>query len=496
MEGIGVCKMVKTVRPIFRKLFKTVNDPVLILNTSCQIESINDFAAQLLNIDPASRQELQLDELSKARWNDFVSKIQNELGGFCNLNVKIGENRYKEIRLIGYFHKEKNLVFARIALMTEKRSLLNQKSNLDIYSMFNDISHGIILSDKNGYILDANDMALEYFQCGKNHLINKQHEMIFEKLEDYEYSKLQYFANLLNTGRASVHVSGMNKHGEEIFLKLDSKFNYKMNMIVTTMTDETEIMLLKQQVEQQETLDSIGQMAASIAHEIRNPLTSLKGFLELIKINSSGDNLNYLNVMDSELQRMDEILNEILYLSKPKQVHYEEISVFQIVQDVVELMIPFALQNNIMLKIDSYNYYHLNIKGNHTRLKQMLINLVKNAIEVMVEGGTITIKLETNNDEIDVLVIDEGPGLTDREIDQLFTPFYTTKPTGTGLGLPLVKKVIEEHHGSINIESSVGVGTTFKISLPICDKKVICTEKEKLIDVWIKKESLDRLPVV
>lgn len=269
-----------------------------------------------------------------------------------------------------------------------------------------------------------------------------------------------------------------------------------MNMIVTTMTDETEIMLLKQQVEQQETLDSIGQMAASIAHEIRNPLTSLKGFLELIKINSSGDNLNYLNVMDSELQRMDEILNEILYLSKPKQVHYEEISVFQIVQDVVELMIPFALQNNIMLKIDSYNYYHLNIKGNHTRLKQMLINLVKNAIEVMVEGGTITIKLETNNDEIDVLVIDEGPGLTDREIDQLFTPFYTTKPTGTGLGLPLVKKVIEEHHGSINIESSVGVGTTFKISLPICDKKVICTEKEKLIDVWIKKESLDRLPVV
>lgn len=496
MEGIGVCKMVKTVRPIFRKLFKTVNDPVLILNTSCQIESINDFAAQLLNIDPTIRQELPMDELSKARWNDFVSKIRNELGGFCNLNVNIGKNKFKEIRLMGYFHEQKNLVFARIALMTEKSNLVSQRSNLDVYSMFNDISHGIILSDKNGYILDANDMALEYFQCGKKHLINKQHEMIFEKLNDYEYSKLQYFANLLNTGRASVHVSSMNKHGEDIYLKLDSKFNYKMNMVVTTMTDETEKMLLKQQLEQQESQDSIGQMAASIAHEIRNPLTSLKGFLELIKINSSDENLSYLNIMDSELQRMDEILNEILYLSKPKQTQYEQISVFQVVHDVVELMIPYALQNNIMLKIDSYNYYSLNILGNNTRLKQMLINLVKNAIEVMADGGTIIIKLETNNDGIDVSVIDEGPGLTDKEINQLFTPFYTTKPTGTGLGLPLVKKVIEEHNGSIKIESSVGKGTTFKISLPICDEKIICTEEENIIDVWLENETLDRLPVV
>ncbi|PYF06494.1 ATP-binding protein [Ureibacillus chungkukjangi] len=485
--------MVKTVRPIFRKLFQTVKDPVLILNTSCQIESINDYAAQMLNIDQSSRSLLEMDESSKSKWNNYLKKIQSTLGGFCNLNLKIDEGKYKEFRMMGYFHEKKDLIFVRISPKSEASSI-NESNSIDIYSMFNDISHGIILTDLNGEIVDLNSQALQCMQCEKSQIIKKQHEVIFETLSDYEYSKLQYFANLMNGGRATINVS--SDIGKPSYYKMESKFNYNMNMIVTTITDETEKILLKQQVEQQQTLNSIGQMAASIAHEIRNPMTSLKGFVDLLRLNSNEDHQNYLSVMDSELQRMESILTDLLYLSKPKQRSYEETSITHVVKEVIELMIPHAIQYNVMLKMDDSNYCPISIMGNHNRLKQMLINLVKNAIEVMCSGGVVVIKLENHDGGVEVSVIDEGTGLSDAEMDQLFTPFFTTKATGTGLGLALVKKVIEEHNGTISVESNIGIGTTFKISLPISERQYLRHEDDNLIEMWMSHDSFNRLPVV
>ncbi|MFC7685607.1 ATP-binding protein [Ureibacillus sp. GCM10028918] len=487
--------MVKTVRPIFRKLFQTVKDPVLILNTSCQIESVNDFAAQMLNIDQTSGQQLQMDESSKSRWSNYLEKIKSNLGGFCNLNLMIDENQFKEFKLMGYYHEKKDLIFVRISPTSDTGSIL-ESSNVDIYSMFNDISHGIILTNLSGEIVDANTIALQYIQCEKSNIIKKQHEMLFDSLTDYEYTKLQYFADIMNTGRASICVSNVGENGQINYYRMDSKFNYNMNLIVTTITDETEKILLKQQVNQQESLNSIGQMAATIAHEVLNPMTSLKGFIELLKLNySSVDNLNYLSVMDSELQRMESILTELLYLSKPIERSYEETSIIQVVNEVTELMTPHALKHNILLKLVDCNDYPI-IMGNHNRLKQMLINLIKNAIEVMCNGGVIMIKVENHNEGVEVSIIDEGRGLSDIEMDQLFTPFFTTKSTGTGLGLALVKKVVEEHKGSINVESTLGLGTTFKISLPVYDGQYLSRDGHNSIEMWIDYKSLNRLPVV
>jgi len=495
MERIGERKMVKTVRPIFRKLFQTVKDPVLILNTSCQIESINDFAAQMLNINHTTDQQLQLDELSKSIWYNFLTKIQSNLAGFCNLNIKIGEDEFKEFRLMGYYHEKKELIFVRISPLTETSKILD-RSNIDIYSMFNDISHGVILTDLNGDIVDANLQALQYIQCEKSQIIMKPHEVLFESLSDYEYSRLQYFANLMNNGRAAISVSSVSSDGQILYYKLESRFNNNMNLMVTTITDETEKVLLKQQVEQQQSLNSMGQMAASIAHEIRNPMTSLKGFVELLRLNSCVDHQNYLAVMDSELQRMESILTELLHLSKPRERIYEETSIVRVVNEVIELMMPLAVQHNILLKLDDCDFYNLNILGNHNRLKQMLINLVKNAIEVMPNGGVVVVKICNHDSGIEVSVIDEGHGLTDGEMNQLFTPFFTTKATGTGLGLALVKKVVEEHNGSISVESALGLGTTFKIALPICDSQTVNQEDERLIELWMDHGIVNRLPVV
>lgn len=488
--------MVKTVSPIFRNLFQNVKDPVLILNTSCQIELINDTAAQLLNIDTSINQELQLDEPSKSNWLSFLTKILSDFEGYCNLNIKIGENVYQQIRLKGYFVEKKNLIFARIVPIKGKGYILQERSSMDVYTIFNDIPHGIILTDMNGMIVKVNDLALYYVQCEKGNIINKLHDTIFENLIDIEYSKLQYKANLLNNGRASINVSNINDMGEQIYLKLDSKINYKMNLVVTTITDETEKVLLKQKVDHQNSLNSVGHFAASIAHEIRNPMTSLKGFVELLKMNNSTDNKNYLNVMESELQRMDLILSELLFLSKPRELHYNEISIEKVVKEVIELLMPQAFQHHILLKLETSDYYNINIIGSDNRLKQMLINLVKNAIEVMENGGTITMKIENNNHVVNLSIIDQGPGLRDSEVQHLFTPFYTTKSTGTGLGLPLVKKVIDEHNGSIVVKSTVGEGTTFKISLPISDSQHMNSEPEHIMDMWFQGDTMNRLSVI
>lgn len=486
--------MVKTVRPIFRKMFQTVKEPLLILNTSCQIESINDFAADMLNIDSSKKQIIQLDELSKTRWNNFLNNMKQNLGGFCHLNFQIGESRFKEMHLMGYFHEKKEVIFARISKMAEIPTLtLQENNNSHIHSILNDFAHGIILTDLNGEIVDVNEKALHYIGYDKLKLLKKRHDFLFEALIDYEFKKQQYFSDLLINGRASIDVMHFCENGQHLYYNLESKLNHDSNLIMTTITDETEKRVLQQQIEQQQSLNSIGQMAASIAHEIRNPMTSLKGFVELIRLNASEDNKNYLSVMDSELERMESILSELLYLSKPKERKYEETSIQQVVDEVVELMYPHAMQHNIVLKIEDCDYYNFNIMGNANRLKQMLINLVKNSIEVMHHGGEIVVKLENKNDAVEISIKDEGTGMSETQLEQLFTPFYTTKSAGTGLGLALVKKVIEEHSGIIEVESEIGRGTLFKILFPISNIQRVHDEEEELIKMWMSKEPMDSL---
>ncbi|RKJ17291.1 PAS domain-containing sensor histidine kinase, partial [Butyricicoccus sp. 1XD8-22] len=145
-------------------------------------------------------------------------------------------------------------------------------------------------------------------------------------------STFQYFRELSTNGQATVELSRKNDD-RVLWLKLESKLNSSLGIILTTITDETEKYILKQKVEQHKNLNAIGQMTASIAHEIRNPMTSLKGFIELLKINCSENEKKYLNVMNSELERMDSILSEILYLSNPNERIYEEVQFTKIIHN-------------------------------------------------------------------------------------------------------------------------------------------------------------------
>lgn len=207
-----------------------------------------------------------------------------------------------------------------------------------------------------------------------------------------------------------------------------------------------------------------GQLAAGIAHEIRNPLTSLKGFLQLI---ASGrkNNSSYYDIMNAELDRIEDIVSELLMLSKPQvyELSYQDMRVMM--RDTVTLLETQAILHNIAIEAE-YGTDPLWIYGVENQVKQVFINVIKNAIEAMIDGGAIGIKLSRENDGVFVRIRDEGPGIGEDQLAKMGQPFYTTKEKGTGLGLMVSYKIVDNHQGKINVNSEIGKGTLFEIMLP------------------------------
>ncbi|WP_332697841.1 ATP-binding protein [Halalkalibacter lacteus] len=214
-----------------------------------------------------------------------------------------------------------------------------------------------------------------------------------------------------------------------------------------------------------ERLNTVGEFAAGIAHEIRNPLTSLKGLLQLIKNGKIKE--EYKDIMESELDRIESILNEFLILSKPHLTQYNKKDIHVLFKQILPLFETQVTYNNIQL-VTEFDLEELLINCNENQLKQVFINFIKNAMEAMSNGGIIKIECKKEHNELCIRFIDEGSGISKENLKRLGEPFFTTKENGTGLGLMISYKIIEEHGGTIQVESQLGIGSTFKIKLPFC----------------------------
>lgn len=216
-----------------------------------------------------------------------------------------------------------------------------------------------------------------------------------------------------------------------------------------------------------EKLNVVGELAAGIAHEIRNPLTSLKGFIQLMQPSLDKKKQSYTGVMMSELERIEQIVTELLLLARPQSVEFEEKNLKELLKHVRTLMNTKAVMSGTEVVLD-YRCDVQCIYCEENQLKQVFINLLKNAIEAMPAGGTIKMVAETYEDEnIRVCVIDEGEGISEEHLQKLGEPFYTTKEQGTGLGLMISKKIIKEHSATMVFRSPPGEGTTADIVLPV-----------------------------
>ncbi|KIL42115.1 histidine kinase [Gordoniibacillus kamchatkensis] len=214
-----------------------------------------------------------------------------------------------------------------------------------------------------------------------------------------------------------------------------------------------------------EKLSVVGQLAAGVAHEIRNPLTSLKGFVQLLK-SKVNDYDHYFDIMLSELDRINFIVSEFLVIAKPQAVKFQVKDTASILLSTVALVNTQAIMQNVEITT-RLNEPLPSVLCDENQIKQVFINVLNNSIEAMPDGGVIVIEVFAKNGNIVFLFTDQGVGIPEERIPRLGEPFYTTKEKGTGLGLMVSYKIIENHHGRMSITSELGRGTTVEVSLPI-----------------------------
>ena len=217
---------------------------------------------------------------------------------------------------------------------------------------------------------------------------------------------------------------------------------------------------------QTEKLSIAGQLAAGLAHEIRNPLTALKGFVQLMRVGQTPAHDKYLEVMESELGRIEMIVSELLVLAKPQAKVLKRRRIEEILGDVLTLSETQAILHNVQIESEFSELPAIDCDENH--LKQVFINFIKNAIEAMPGGGTLRLEASLlDQNQMRIRVQDQGKGIPREHLTRLGEPFYTTKTKGTGLGLMISKRIIEDHKGRLEISSEVGRGTTVDVYLPV-----------------------------
>jgi len=237
--------------------------------------------------------------------------------------------------------------------------------------------------------------------------------------------------------------------------------------VLTVMRDLTERREGEERMIRSEKLSVIGQLAAGVAHEIRNPLTALKGFTQLLR-NRYSEHSYYFDIMGTEIDRINLIVNEFMTLAKPHYNSYEYNDIVLILQSVLSIVDTQAVLLGV--EIDFKPQQELpKLYCNENQLKQVFLNVIKNALEAMPTGGTVTLTIR--NDDTDqsmhVQIKDQGEGMSEEVMKRIGEPFLTTKDKGTGLGLMVSSRIIEEHRGTMNIGSSPGKGTLIDIQLPI-----------------------------
>ncbi|MFB3167320.1 MHYT domain-containing protein [Neobacillus sp. 179-C4.2 HS] len=222
----------------------------------------------------------------------------------------------------------------------------------------------------------------------------------------------------------------------------------------------------EKKLRESEKLSLVGELAAGVAHEIRNPLTTLKGFAQMMNENIDPEsNKRYSKIMIDEINRINFIVSEFMVLSKPHVVQYSLTDLSQSIKNVITLLNTQAIMNNIEI-VPEFNGEQFLIKCEENQIKQVIANLIKNSIEAMPQGGKIQIRMEHQNANLVISVIDSGVGISRENLPLLGTPFYTTKNEGTGLGLMVSKKIIQNHNGKFEIKSVPNIATTVTITLP------------------------------
>ena len=325
-----------------------------------------------------------------------------------------------------------------------------------------------LLCDMEGTVLRANPAFEQLFGWTSQELMHQMVPTIpaDRKLEFvHKLSLMQVGLPVKDLETVRLHKSGARlKVILTAFPILQENGVHVSNVIVYRHGNEQ--VYLDEMVRKSDRLEAVAQLAASVAHEIRNPLTAIKGFVQLVQSTTKQHDL-YFEIMFDEIERIEQIIKEFLLLAKPQAVHYNLISPRTLLEHTVTLMTPQATMNGVEIQV-SYDSDLHDIYCEENHIKQLLVNLMKNAIEAMPDGGNLFLSASNlSQDTVIVSVRDGGCGISAEQLARLGEPYYTTKTKGTGLGLMVSQKIVQSHGGQMEFFSQPGQGTTVNVTLPI-----------------------------
>lgn len=334
-----------------------------------------------------------------------------------------------------------------------------------------DINLGVLIVNMEFRLIDISNMACKVLGVVREEVLNKPLDEVFAAVPQ-EHQLVQ--RTILDGAAVRNHAISWTNNQERYELLMDAntlKDDYGRTVgAYVIFKDVTNLRSLEEQVQRSDRLAMIGQIAAGTAHEIRNPLTSIKGFLQVLNKTLRDQGLHrefeYTNIMLTEIDRINELVSEFLLLSKPKHSDYRHVDLSGVIRDILPIINNEAILHDVTVQYEAALDLP-KIIADRELLKQVCLNICKNGIEAMVEGGTLTImeKVDREEQRVNIEIRDTGPGIPVFLIDKIFDPFFTTKGNGTGLGLSVCQRIIHDINGSIRV-SSKGYGTTFTISIP------------------------------
>jgi len=378
---------------------------------------------------------------------------------------------------INAMSKNLDIYTAKLKMAFEENRAM--KEHLE--SFINHTADAIHVVDLEGRTIQVNRAFEELFGWTAEEAVGQRLQLVPEPYQEEEQRAMAHLAS--GKPQSARETVRMTKQGDWISVNVTTSpirdRNGTIRAIASITRDMTSRNKMEELLRQSEKLTTVGQLAAGVAHEIRNPLTTLRGFLQLQQ-QTNRLNPRHIDLMLSELDRINLIVGEFLILAKPQASRFEVKDVRFVLGDVISLLDSQAHLCNIIFDT-RFIPEACEISCEENQLKQVFINVLKNAIEAMPSGGMIGIGVErAAGGCIAVKIADEGIGIPEEMIPKLGDPFFTAKETGTGLGIMVSQRIIQSHQGTMEIQSKLGVGTTVIITLPPRDQEQEIKNKQAM----------------
>ncbi|NOZ24202.1 MAG: PAS domain-containing protein [Planctomycetes bacterium] len=359
------------------------------------------------------------------------------------------------------------LAFHGVAFLSNSLASRLGRANIIREALLRDMSEGVIAIDTTGTLIFVNEKAKTMLGFSEDAtLTGKRWDEVFKRQSDSVLKDV-----LLSDSRGEHEIEIETPAGTVLVNVRTSVLYDDHRQRIGILGDLTPRVRMEQAEKRADYMEEIAELAAGIAHEIRNPLASIRSCVqELSQMETTDpDSRQLMDIVCSESDRLDGIISDFLQFARMRPANPKRCEIGAVLEDFVVLLEKHIGDNPVEIRYESNG--SLYCMGDEEQLKQVFLNLGVNAIDAMLDGGKLTIKADMQTregirDGVEITFTDTGGGISPDRISRIFSPFFTTKPAGTGMGLPVVRRIVRAHGGEVSVESTPGVGTTFRVWVP------------------------------